>query len=136
MNRKSKVVAGLIGTLIVVAAGFYLFRMSTVDNSALGLISHQHSWGRVTRVSVDSNRDGRIDGEYIYSWQNPYSGTHGNDAMRYREDRNHDGLWDTWRELSESVLRIDTDGDEVADMELDVTQSEAAYAKAKEIRGY
>lgn len=84
MTRRRTAASGLTAVGALAAVGVYLFRASMVDNSALGLIRLHRSWGAVTRATVDSHRDGRIDGEYFYSWKFPYSGAHGNEAVRYR----------------------------------------------------
>ena len=136
MSKGLRVSALALGVVATALAGYAMFRTSSIDNRALGVINFHREWGRITKVSVDANRDGRIDGEYVYTWNRPYIGNHGNDPATYREDRNHDGRWDTWRDMSTTVLAVDIDGDEMPDVELDATQSGLAYAKARELRGF
>lgn len=61
--RKRRILgAGAVGLLLAVAVSLaFLFRASTVDNPAIGVLTYQWRWGRVYRISADVNRDGRKD---------------------------------------------------------------------------
>lgn len=51
----------LVAATAAVAAWAFLFRRSTHDNPALGLISVEYRWGRPRSILVDANRDGKPD---------------------------------------------------------------------------
>jgi hypothetical protein len=122
---KKHAIAGLIGVILIVVAiaTWWGFRWTITDNPALGVIREYRWFGRITRITVDSNRDGGIDAEMNFAWSQPYEGEQFGGVTPYRrirEDRNFDGRWDTWIEpVDESMkstrVSADTTGDGEAD---------------------
>ena len=114
-----------------------MFGWTNEDNPELGLITKRRILARTTIVSIDADRDGMIDGQAFFSWFTPAKGTYTN-YREMREDRNHDGKWDTWLINLEdkTKFQVDLTGDEKADWEFESSDSSAAYAKIKARRGY
>jgi len=125
---------------------WWLFGWSSVDNPALGIMEFHRSFGRVTNATIDTNRDGVIDGEWLFDWAEPYSNEHLGGIQPYRllrEDRNHDGRWDTWWEPADETdgvtrLSADTTGDGEPDWNRDLEDLSTTEAlnELETLRGF
>ena len=129
--------------LAVIVLVCWSFRWSKVDNPALGVIRGYHTFGRITRMTIDSNRDGRINGEILFSWDEPYEGGSGIAPFSMsREDRDFDGRWDTWFEPIDATnltrISADTNGDGNPDWHRDCksTETEQVINELKDVRGF
>lgn len=147
MSKRIIVVIVLLGTVTsAMAAAWYLFRTTTDDNPALGIIRQHRFFGRVTRVSIDVNRDGTVNGEVLYHWSRPCEGLTVGPGYEYeyREDRNLDGAWDTWLvpvyEQDERtgilVFKADLDNDGKPDWEFKTDDSKDGYDQIMRRRGF
>lgn len=125
----------IIFAVLVLASVSYLAFRSTEFEGSNGEIYEFHRFsGFVTHLTIDSNHDGQIDDEYWYTWREPLIDALHSRPQRSRSDKNLDGLWDTWINYSTSELRIDTDGDEIADITLSADHE--GLMQAMRIRGY
>ena len=71
MTGRRKVLAGsllLLAGAPLVGLGF---GWRTVDSSERGILRYQRILGREVILTIDENRDGRVDGRYVYSWLRP-----------------------------------------------------------------
>mgnify|MGYP006306415369 FL=1 len=107
---------------MLLAASWCLFGWVSHDNPALGKVTAKRFSGRYVSVSLDANRDGNPNAETIWPWTEPYVGNVnapcGDPAwILAREDRNFDGIWDTWQERLDRkdpcalVIKVDLDVD-------------------------
>ena len=144
----------LVVTLAFVALGaigWWLLGWRSYDNPALGRIGYHRFFGQCTTVTFDADRDGRVDMELRYSWSEPYvgivDGLCGDSFVSSREDRNHDGRWDTWTTkmprgsdspCSQLRLEADTKLDGKPDWSkvIQFGETQATYAELKELRGF
>ena len=136
--------------LVVIAAsgivGWLLFRTTTRENPALGILRYHHFFGRITKVTIDSNRDGKADAQALFHWSRPFRDLTDVRQQHYelREDRNFDGEWDTWlfpvREddphADAVVFQVDLDSDGKPDWELEASDSQEGYERIRERRGF
>jgi len=143
MKSRKGLLVGFLFLMIAMVSGWGLFGSRSEQNSTLGSAEMHRFLGRVTRVVVDSDRDGQPDGHYTYSWYEPY-GEPGARPQRYREDRNLDGVWDTWatdlgwNDDGERELRfeVDLDGDGAPDWTFKSLDSLSGDEAIVERRGY
>jgi hypothetical protein len=124
-----------VAALAVAGAGWWLFGWTTIDNPSLGLLREQRHWGRVTEIHGDSNRDGRVDTILFGTWENPLDTPH----FQWREsweDRDFDGVWDTWIVNTNpgTQVKFDLDGDGEPDWSLRMQQDDEFYSRILEIR--
>jgi hypothetical protein len=127
-------------------AGWLLFHTTTRDNPALGVLRFHRFFGRVTKVSLDVNRDGRADAVSLFHWNRPYQDLTDvpQDHYELREDRNFDGRFDTWlRPVMDNgsrtglvVFEVDLDGDGEFDWRFETEDSLAGYETIRKRRGY
>ena len=147
MGRRTVITILLLGSVVgLPLLVWWLFGWSSIDNPALGHMEFNRSFGRVTKATIDTDRDGSIDGEWLFDWSEPYSNEHLGGIQPYRllrEDRNHDGQWDTWWEPVDEPggatrLSADTTGDGVPDWHRDVDDesSSAALSALESQRGF
>ncbi|MCP4545861.1 MAG: hypothetical protein GY835_05265 [bacterium] len=54
-----------VGFIAVAAIFFYLFRVRIVDIPEVGMATLGYRWGIAHELSIDANRDGRIDARYL-----------------------------------------------------------------------
>ena len=125
------VLPALAVLLIAVASCWWLFRTETVDNSSLGLISYHFRWGRLTGLSVDSNRDGLTDGKMtIVSFDNQVGSTNF-DVVEGWESSKLDGQFDIhyWKDETsgEFFLERDLNGDHVFETRSSGHEAEAEF---------
>lgn len=72
-RARKQLSVGVIASLLVTSAVLaFLFRVSTDDNPALGRVTYHWSWGRVSRITADADRDGRDD--FIARVRSPFGG--------------------------------------------------------------
>ena len=134
---RARVLVGVVLILILATAGWWLFGWETIDNPPLGVETHRRMFGRVTVLSLDSDRDGNDDAQVFYSWRSPL-GPQGAGWRDMREDRNRDGRWDTWlvNRGDRTQFRVDLNGDEVPDWEFITGDSISAFEEIRQTRGY
>jgi len=140
-----------LGIVALGASSWWLFGWRSHDNFALGRIGYHRYFGRYTRITLDADRDGRVDMEVRYSWSEPYigivDGLCGDSFISSREDRNRDGQWDTWTSrmprgsegpCSQLRLEADTELDGKPDWSkvIQFGETQATYAELKELRGF
>jgi hypothetical protein len=136
----------LVGSLLLLAGVPLVwvgFGWRTVDSPGHGIRRYQRVLGRAVLLTIDEDRDGRTDGRYVYSWLRPADRPHTR-PLRYREDRNRDGVWDTWiRELgpnedgnSELQFLVDLTGDGEPDWKFKSLDALSGYQAIVEARGY
>lgn len=106
----------LLAFALVVSGGIglnFLFRTTETDNPSLGLIYHTYRWGKRYKISVDSNRDGKLDGWYMLDPKSPVDiPTIGKESSRC------DGVFDievVHDSLGGARLSFDADRDGKAD---------------------
>ncbi len=112
------VLCSLLFLLVGTASLGWLFRTESVDNDALGLISYRFRWGRLKTISVDSNRDGLIDGKMnVVSYTDRIGSTHFDDYTEGWESSKQNGQWDIhyWKDETSGLffLELDMDGDRI-----------------------
>ena len=143
MKSTRALLVGLLFVAIATISGWGLFGSRSEENPTLGALELHRFLGRVTRVAVDSNRDGLPDGHYTYSWYEPY-GVPGAHPRHYREDRDFDGVWDTWatdlgfNDDGEREMRfeVDLDGDGAPDWTFKSLDSLSGDEAIVERRGF
>lgn len=117
------VIAVLVVGLSAVLSIRWLFRTESVDNPALGLISHHYRWGRMTEILVDANRNGTNDARLIVSSPGSRLGDTGIEVSEGWESTQRDGRFDLhyWHDLSSGLLVVEHDstGDGVLDKRIE-----------------
>ncbi len=108
--------SSLLFALVAIASFSWLFRTERVDNEAIGLVSFHFRWGRLTTVSVDTNRDGLIDGKMaVVSHDNQIGSKNFDDCTEGWESYRLNGYFDIhyWKDETSGVffLELDLDGD-------------------------
>jgi hypothetical protein len=130
---------GLLGATVAWVG----FGWRTVEDSQRGALRYQRVLGRSVILTIDENLDGRADGRYVFSWLRPADRPHTR-PLRYREDRNRDGVWDTWiREMgpnehgeNEMEFRVDLTGDGEPDWKFKSLDALSGYEAIVETRGF
>ena len=130
----------VLGTAVL---GWLLFGWTVDELAGQGRLRYQRVLGRSVLLTVDEDRDGRIDGRYVYSWFRPADRPHTR-PVRFQEDRNRDGVWDVWvRETGknkygddELEFRVDVTGDGVPDWTFRSLDVLSGYQVIVEARGY
>ena len=134
----------LIVVGVSASLAWLLFGWSSQDNENLGLIRHHRSFGRVTKLTVDVDRNGTPDGEYLFSWSDPWIGNVNGPCSHekeFREDRDRNGRWDTTfirTDGCSGIWKADTNSDGEYDWEETADQAESLriYAELQRIRGF
>jgi hypothetical protein len=143
MTVRKKLVAGSLLLLAGAPLAWLGFGWRTVDDADRGILRYQRVLGRAVILAVDEDRDGRADGRYVFSWMRPADRPQAR-PLRYREDRNHDGIWDTWiREMgpnehgeNELQFLVDLTGDGEPDWKFKSLDVLSGYQAIVETRGF
>ncbi|MCP4667473.1 MAG: hypothetical protein GY849_14020 [Deltaproteobacteria bacterium] len=102
----------LVGLIAVGATFFYLFRVRVVDIPAVGRATLGYRWGKAHELSIDVNRDGRIDARYLIAGRFGQYSPH-DPAIESWESSRCDGTFDIHIVHAESgkLERIERDLD-------------------------
>jgi hypothetical protein len=126
-------------------------RTIVTDNSEIGVIRYERLLGRILKIEVDADRDGRPDAEVRFRWADKYDGTnyfydgpYCDDLGQHREDRDGDGRWDTWFRSVSGVgpgrclysFEADTTGDGRPDWRIRSRDAAAVFAELYDLRGF
>ena len=149
MSSGHKRLAFAVAVAVLLGGGWWLFRVTTVENDTVGIVRYKRSFGRIVAIEADRDRDGRAEVVVTYSWSRPYtqggdSGAGCLDPGHTAEDRNRDGRWDTWYEAvgpstqGECVYRysVDMDLDGKPDWSFEAVNGTEAFAAIEERRGF
>jgi hypothetical protein len=122
-SARLKSVAALTVCLIAAGAFWWLFRTETVDNVELGLAKFHFRWGSLKEVTLDSNRDGQVDGKMlIVSYDNRVGSTNF-DVVEGWEATQLDGRFDLhyWHQQPSGMFIVEQDstGDGAFDKRLE-----------------
>lgn len=113
-------IAGFIVLILAVGYWLYLSREYVINNPDLGILVYHYSWGEITRIECDVNRDGRIDAEYEVNFPRGGVLSTNFEIISGWESSRLDGCQDLRLEYSDLGLRIlvDDDCDGVFEREL------------------
>lgn len=102
----------------------FLFRSSTYDNTALGLMTTKYRWGKPAFVLLDSNRDGKADAKVVFEYGAPRS-PH-DPAEEMWESTRCDGYYDLHAlyEPAGNLSRVEFDDDRDGSYERILTADE------------
>lgn len=117
--------------VLVVAAGLFLFRSSTYNNPALGLMTTKYRWGKPAFLLVDVNRDGTPDAKAV-AWHGAPRSPH--DAPKELwESTRCDGYYDLHalfdRSGNLSIVEFDTDRDGAYEKTLSADEGRAYWSE-------
>lgn len=108
----------LVGLAICAA---YTFPLVDEDASGVGVVDLRRQWWNGTSlVSVDSDRDGRVDGRYLYPGSSGRFSPH-HPPLEAWEDLNRDGRLEVhlfYRGLNVDRVEVDRDSDGVPEVSL------------------
>ena len=138
MAKPKRTAVLVIGLLACIGSlCWWLFGWSTEGPDGF-TITADRFFGRVVRLSIDSDGDGRINETWRYSWKRQHFPHR--EPMEKISDTDRDGKWDTWATpvqdpdtVSSGELewryRLDTTGDSVADVDFVELDSMAAHIR-------
>lgn len=112
MTQRSlaRVLLAILGVAVVFLF-LYLFRVESSNNPSLGNIKVTYRWGRPRVLSIDTNRDGQVDGRYVLAPRTVVVTPHSQWVEAW-ESSTCDGSFDLhFYKNAESVLVLETDFD-------------------------
>ena len=126
---------GLLAALLAVT-WVVLFRHTTYDNPALGIVTTEYRWGKARFVLLDANRDGRTDSRALYS-RADYSSPHDVPSDLW-ESTQCNGRFDLHGVFSSTgvllVVELDGDGDGEYDVRVAGERAQVAWEEARKRR--
>jgi hypothetical protein len=90
MRRKTMFGLGIAAAIVL---AWWMFR-STRTTTGRSTVTARRVFGRVTRLDLDRDGNGRAEEQWLYSWRHP--AVHHELPYRIRLDQDQDGRWDTW----------------------------------------
>lgn len=86
--------------------GRHAFRVETVDNPKLGIMSYHYQWGRRSWLLADTNRDGQVD-------VRTRLGENGSSPVELWEDRDGNGVFEVHLFMKgDSISMVEFDEDQ------------------------
>ncbi len=121
--------AMIVTLIMLLGVGYLGFRTTGNDKYRF-----KRNWGLITKVTSDTNGDGKFDTEVCYPWGLLEIDLPHTPAQRSRSDQNHDGRWDTWIDYEKNTLGLDTNDDGFCDVVLEANVE--GFQNARDIRGW
>lgn len=131
-TKKSSRPVLIVALVVVLAtvAGLFLFRRSTHDNPALGVVTTEYRWGRPRTILVDANRDGTPDARALVRLTNGRISPHSPPAELWESTR-CDGVTDLHAVFDPAgriaLLEFDADRDGRYERTLDAEAASAFW---------